>query len=68
MRGLGSALAVTVENRAAVGKDFLCGAARSWAGFNRSQAGADGRAAGNSEPGALGMSGARLAWWRPRRF
>lgn len=37
MRGLGSALAVTVENRAAVGKDFLCGAARSWAGFSRSQ-------------------------------
>lgn len=31
------ALAVTAENRAAVGKSFLCRAARSWAGFNRSQ-------------------------------
>lgn len=37
MLGLGLALAVTVENRAAVGNDFLCGAARSWAGFNRSR-------------------------------
>jgi len=37
VHGLGSALAVTVENRTAVGKDFLFEAARSWADFNRSQ-------------------------------